>query len=266
MAARQYFYTDDNGIVQRYEYCVLCSAGPFTQGDLGTKYKSAGGGRHVTYCMSCARTLGLKDLPPPVKMRMSETFVPPELAEIPAQVQKPTVVKPKDPVVSTVVKASAIVVKIETKSVEKPIEKPIEKKIEPVDTLVEDRKPVPEKAAVSDTEHLRYLGILQAELSGKKPIPVKGPYSIYIAQSVDGSYTCGVTTNLEVENKRLNSDKQRTGFLPIEIVCYRTEKKKDDALYMRGILSKYRREQKERLIQTFERQFFAVQGSSKNKI
>jgi len=261
LAARQYFYTDDKGVVQRYEYCVLCSAGPFTQGDLGTKYKSAGGGRHVTYCMSCARNLGLKDLPPPVKMKISETFILPEPIEISAQVQKPTVVKPQDP---ATVKIPVIVA--ETKPVEKPEKKPIEKKIEPTYSLVENKKPVPEKTRVSDTEHLRYLGILQAELSGKKPIPVKGPYSIYIAQSVDGSYTCGVTTNLEVENKRLNSDRQRAGFLPVEIVCYRTEKKKDDALYMRGILSKYKRDQKERMIQTFERQFFAVQGSSKNKI
>ena len=248
MAARQYFYTDEKGIVQKHEYCTLCGEGPFKQEEQDTKYKNVGGGRPITYCISCFKNLGIKDTPSVEKLPSENELDHIEKALPIGILEEPT---------STT--------KISATPTKKPKTRPIpavivsEKEPEVKDIPVELKNPLalPVPKIVSEEEHSRCLSILQDELSGKKPIPTKGPYSIYIAQSIDRSYTCGVTTNLEIENKKINSGEIKTVSLPIEIVYYRTEKKKEDAYCIRRILSKYKREQKERLIQVFEKQFFA---------
>lgn len=250
MGVRQYFYTDGKGVVQKYEYCTLCGVGPFKQEEQDTKYKSAGGGRPITYCIPCFNTLGLKDtssienLPPTKDLDPTEKKSPTSIPKKPASVKKDPVTAVKKPKVQVI---QAVIVSTE--------------EVEVKDTPVELKEPLtppkPKIVSEEEKEHDRCLGILQSELSGKKPIPTKSPYSIYIAQSIDGSYICGVTTNLVEENKKINSGEIKTVSLPIEIVYYRTEKKKEDAYCIRRILSKYKREQKERLIQVFEKQFFA---------
>lgn len=249
MGSRQYFYTDDKGIVQKHEYCILCGAGPFKQEEQDTKYKSAGGGRHVTYCIPCFKNLGLKDivsyagkLPSIDELDPIEEIPPTDIPEESVSTTKAPVTTTNKPEIRPIPSVVVLAEKLEVKDTPVGLKK--------TSTLSEPK-------VVSEEEHNRCLGILQSELSGKKPIPTKGPYSIYIAQGSDGSYTCGVTTNLVEENKKISGGEIRTGFLPVEIVYYRTEKKKEDAYYMRGILSKYKREQKERLIQVFEKQFFA---------
>jgi len=222
LGPRQYFYKDKKGITQKYVYCSLCLKGPFEQEDVGIKFKPIGSDHPSGYCMLCIKTLGLKNSPEPVS-----------LVETEMEQLEPTV-----PIENTPVSIPAIKREVPVKS----------KKPE----IILENRPLPNK------EHIRYLEILQSELSGKKPIPTRGPYSIYFAQGVDGVFTTGVTTNLKKESKELNNGgAPRGGTRPYEIVYYRTEKKKDDAAYVKVILSKYKREQKERLIQVFENRFFA---------
>jgi len=53
---RQYFYTDEKGIKQRYYYCVLCSSGPFKDIDDKTLFHRCG--KNI-YCKKCTNILGI---------------------------------------------------------------------------------------------------------------------------------------------------------------------------------------------------------------
>lgn len=63
---RIYFYKNEKGVTQKYAYCSTCGAGPFRQSEANVKFIEKGLGRPLLYCMSCARTLRLSYITPPI--------------------------------------------------------------------------------------------------------------------------------------------------------------------------------------------------------
>jgi predicted GIY-YIG superfamily endonuclease len=128
--------------------------------------------------------------------------------------------------------------------------------------LEEETKKAKKRATTQkDPVHVELTETLIGELQAKREIPVEGTWLTYIAERSNDSYTCGVTRDLTEEARALNqAGYGKLNNLPVDIVYFRAESDKDGALRVRDILSKYKREQKDRLIKVFEKQYFSDEG------
>jgi putative endonuclease len=237
-----YFYKDENDTTQKYEYCSLCTKGPYTQDERDKKYKVVGDKHSLVYCLECAKInhIGGLDIYSAVEDTPSVVLMPvePEIAPI-AIIAPTSVVEP---------------ISVPVLAVSPPPPKPVKKKISEPVTLIAADTP---KDKTDPADRQKYNAALTQELNGKKPIPTKGPYFCYIGQCSDESYVCGVTKDIRKETALINNGgAPKSGKLPIEIIYYRTEKELSGARMARDILSKYKREQKERLVGMFEKQLF----------
>jgi predicted GIY-YIG superfamily endonuclease len=232
LGSRPYFYKDESKNTQQYVYCLHCLAGPFKQDELNKKFLEFGNKHATYYCIKCARIIGIGDPPSATRTDI-------------------------EPVVPNAVEKSDELFKPEN----------LINNLEPISNRPDDT-PTPELAdgiaspkpkKTKSSEHNPITTHLQEVLRSKKSIPTEEPYFIYIAQCADDSFFCGVTTNLTSESARINrGELSKVKSLPADIVYFKTEKRKEDAMKVRVLLSKYKKEQKTRLADVFSKQFFST--------
>jgi len=98
------------------------------------------------------------------------------------------------------------------------------------------------------------------------PIPVetieeieedKGPFYVYVGEFIDGTYLTGITKDMKKEIKEINSGSNITSNkLPMEIVYYHIENKREDALRSSTHIMFMGNEEKEKIISKFSIEFF----------
>lgn len=270
---RVYFYKTPKGDLKRYFYCSLCGAGPFKEEDENKEYKVTLNGT-ILHCMKCLRTLGIKENVEDHEVFFSgkkPAFEKEESEQAPSKVRETKKKSKPEPKPKTEQEPEPEAKQEpETKIEQKPgpelkpeISQEPGPKTEPEQKKKSEKKQTPVSKPISKEENMEkleystYTQIIRSERDGKKAIPFKGLYTIYIAEHPDEFFSVAVTKDLEKDAEAINSDEEYLcGKAPAEIVFFRKEQNEESAKIIRRVISKLKRKEKEKLIKMFEWQYF----------